>query len=458
MERWARVTDVVERHPDIENTAVHNRSEDVSHDDYAVVVLGAGISGLVAASVLLQQGARSILIADEYNHLGGNHIDVAVGPYTFDVGSFIFQDDSPLLAHFPELMELYEPISPSWGRLTPQGFVTRYPISVRDDIIRSGPWPLMRMLGSAAYARCRMTPLRNARDFAQFWIGNYLLHRSGLEKYMTRFYGLPADQIDIDLARKRMLWISEHASLRGLLAKFRHQNSGAPRNRQLVRPRAGFAPLYALARKKLEQKGVKFRLGSPLKAIRREADGYTLQTSGRTIGSRRIVSTIPLTMLESACGLPTTPLQSITLVSLFYSFSGARGFDDPILYNFSHTGAWKRLTMHSDFYGPSEDRQFFSVEVIGNEIGNSAEAADADFKAHMARNGLFKGDLKLEGSYILANAYPIYSAGSAALAQGSIEKLRQFGIDSFGRQGAFNYQPTARVSTIEAEVALARAT
>ena len=33
-------------------------------------------------------------------------------------------------------------------------------------------------------------------------------------------------------------------------------------------------------------------------------------------------------------------------------------------------------------------------------------------------------------------------------------ELREWGVESFGRQGGFQYQPTARVSTKEAEVAL----
>ena len=55
---------------------------------------------------------------------------------------------------------------------------------------------------------------------------------------------------------------------------------------------------------------------------------------------------------------------------------------------------------------------------------------------------------------MLANAYPIYRNGAAARAAALVDSLRQFGVESFGRQGAFNYQPTARVSTHEAEAAL----
>ena len=77
------------------------------------IVLGAGISGLVSASILLNQGYQRVLIVDEYDHVGGNHIDVQIGEYTFDIGSFIFQDDSPLLRHLPELLPLYCRVNPT---------------------------------------------------------------------------------------------------------------------------------------------------------------------------------------------------------------------------------------------------------------------------------------------------------------------------------------------------------
>ena len=114
--------------------AQNSQAEMLVHDSSAaeafdVIVLGAGISGLVSASVLQKQGYRRIVVVDEYAHIGGNHIDCRIGDYTFDIGSLIFQNDSPLLAHLPELLPLYIEINPSWGRLNPQGVVTDYPIS-----------------------------------------------------------------------------------------------------------------------------------------------------------------------------------------------------------------------------------------------------------------------------------------------------------------------------------------
>ncbi len=439
------------------NDAGHYAANDViaQVERFDAVVLGAGISGLVSASVLQKQGYQRVLIVDTYGHVGGNHIDWSHAGYTFDIGSLIFQDDSPLLAHFPELLPLYVPIEPTWARLNPQGMITAYPISVRDDIFSAGFAEVIRIFSSVILARLFQRKMRNAKEFARYWIGGHLLHRSGLESYMKRFYGTAIEGIDIDLARKRMLWISEHASLKNQIARaFRRSHIG-PKNRQMARPREGFQFLYRAAVERLEGRGAEFQLAADMQAIRKVHGQLHLQLRDRVVASHRVISTIPIHMAEKLCGLDSgRKLETITLISLYFSFSGNRGFSQSIIYNFSHQGAWKRLTMYSDFYGKVDGREYFTVEVIGNQIDCSVERAEDDFRDHVRSNGLFEGDLKLEGNDMLGEAYPIYSKGAARHAAEATQQLLAFGLESLGRQGGFNYQPTARASTVEAEAAL----
>ncbi len=168
------------------------------------VVLGAGISGLVSASVLLGQGARDVVVLDEYDHVGGNHIDRSIGDYTFDIGSLIFQDDSPLLAHFPELLPRYVPIEPSWARLNPQGLVTHYPFSIRDDVVSAGPVEVLRMGASAVAGRIGRRRQRDVRDFTEHLLGARFVERSGLGHYMERLCGRPPEEIDLEFAHNRL--------------------------------------------------------------------------------------------------------------------------------------------------------------------------------------------------------------------------------------------------------------
>jgi hypothetical protein len=272
---------------------------------------------------------------------------------------------------------------------------------------------------------------------------------------MHRFYGVPPQDIDIDLAKKRMMWISEHASLRRWLKKLTQRQRKGPANRQLARPREGFSALYAVAVGRLRAQGVEVWLGAKFAQISRIGDAFELSVNDYTIATGRIVSTIPLERSVALCGMRAGPkLATITLTGLFFSFSGDRGFRQSVIYNFSHKGDWKRLTMYSDFYGAVENREYFGVEVVAGDTGVSVEKAESAFRDHARSNGLFTGELRLEGSRTLSHAYPIYRRNAAKHAAETIERLRRFGVESFGRQGGFNYQPTARSSTVEAEIAL----
>lgn len=422
---------------------------------YDVIILGAGISGLVGASILSRTGDKRILVVDEYDHIGGNHIDRAIGEYTFDIGSFIFQDDSPLLAHFPEILPFYVPIEPSWGRLNPQGRVTKYPISIKDDVVAAGPFEWMRIFLSIVFARLFLRKLNNARDFAEYWIGARLVYRSGLGNYMKRFYGLSAEKIDIRFAEQRMLWIKEHASLKGAFRRWVLPAPKSAPNQQLARPREGFARLYEPAVDGLKQKGVTFQLGAKMENLRKRDGAFLLTTDSNCVSATRLVSTIPLQHIQNLCGMTAeSGLMTVTLITLFFSFSGNRGFKDSVLYNFSNEGSWKRLTVYSDFYGREGGREFFAVEVNSDHVFGSVEKADQDFREHVAANKLFVGDLRLEGSNSISNAYPIYTGNADNKASNVIAALRALGVESIGRQGGFDYQPTARHTTQQAEAAL----
>ncbi len=79
------------------------------------------------------------------------------------------------------------------------------------------------------------------------------------------------------------------------------------------------------------------------------------------------------------------------------------------------------------------------------------DAVDREFRDHAGRHGLFTGDLRLEGTRLTRNFYPVYVAGATKASAVATQRLRDLGILSFGKQGGFDYQPTAWVSAEVAE-------
>jgi len=414
------------------------------------IILGAGVSGLVAAKLLQRQGMTNIALIDEYSHVGGNHIARHIGPFTFDIGSFLFQNDSPFFGHFPELASLYVPVTISVGRVTPAGNVSSYPISISKEVFAKGPLEISLTILSLLTARLCRSAI-NAGDYARFWIGNRLYEKSGLSNYIERFYGVKAEDIEIDFAKKRMSWISEKATFRNIFKDFFTSKKNGSWPQQLVRPSTGFLTIYDAARQSLEQEGAMFVLGEPVERIAKTGNGFEILTKRRVFRTERIIGTIPLRSLLSLCGFDDAPrLKSVDLVSLFFSFTGSRGFPHNILYNFTATGRWKRLTMFSDYYGQSNLKEYFCVE-INKRKAEKIDQLVADFLETSRKFGLFEGDCRLEGYEITKNAYPVYTAGASETAQSAIAKLRQFGIQAFGRQGGFDYLSTAAATTLVAQ-------
>lgn len=423
-----------------------------------VVVLGAGISGLVTASSILAQPGRdplsSILVLDEFPEPGGNHLSVNVADYTFDIGSFFFADNAPFLRHFPELLSFYENNSTGTyriARINPAYALARYPYDFRKDI---GPGQLPGVILSALRGRMFTDPSKSADDFVRHWIGRRFFTRSGLDNYIQRFYGVPAKRIEGVFASKRMTWVSDNAKVGRVVRRIlSRQKTGPAGPKQLVRPKAGFGTLYRAAQSLLELRGVAFDMGIRLSSITREGEALVIALSdGRRIRTRQIFSTIPLSRMLELTGLPRNDLiRTKDMRTLFLSFEGNRGFAANVLYNFAREGLWKRLTMHSDFYGKVQGREYFSVEVTLPAGDIPAEELLADFRAVTGRAGLFAGKLRLEGSALTENAYPVYLEGASAAADLEIDRLKDMGILSYGRQGGFDYQPIAVISARKAE-------
>jgi len=421
-------------------------AEQVVHD---VIVLGAGIAGLAAMDRLTGTGG-SILCLESFDRIGGSHRSVEAGGYTFDIGSFVFHANHPFFQTYPEVREQMVPFAPGQQRLAPDGKVRRYPYASTEIF---GGALLSTVLDGLSFlsGRLRFGEVGNADAYARKILGRRLYERLGLRNYMERFYGSSAELIDRSFVDDRMKFVLravQPAAMAGTIAQLVRSKVSAPKPAPkrvaLARPRAGFEALYAPVVKALEDKGARFVLGAGTEAIRRVSDGFEITTAQGVYRCARLVNTLPLHVLWPLLKQSTAlELESSRLTSLFVSFSGDRGFTAPILFNFHGEGRWKRLTLHSHFYGDVEGRAYFSVEVpqsAGDPV--DAGALFDDFRRHTAANGLFNGDLALEGHAVTDFAYPHYAIGYKARLAKAFAALEAAGIETVGRQGRFDYLPT----------------
>ena len=413
-----------------------------------VVVLGGGVSGLVAADLLAAAG-QEVVILEPYDRLGGNQRSLNIGPYTFDIGSFIFFAGSPFFRRFPAAEAVCHPARIAVERVTPQGRISKYPFSLVDDLFRRGPIEIVRTFLSLGYGRLRRRRRESAGSFARYHLGERLFAQSGLRAYIQRLCGIPADEVDYRFAEKRMNWIAQAVSLGPIAARVRRFGKAqAAGPAVLVRPREGFERLFDQVGAQLRAEGVQIHLGSVLQKIEPQDGGFLVTTSRGVFAASRIISSLPLTMTAEACGVePGDQIRSLPLLSLFVVFDGDLGFKSQVLYNFSDIGSWKRLTVHSMIYGQADGRDYLSVEVPLALGPSDADHEFAAFLAFMHDHGLLAGEAELVGHELTDFAYPTYARGSIDASEALIDQIEQTGVEMLGRQGRFDYIPTASKAT-----------
>jgi protoporphyrinogen oxidase len=416
---------------------------------YDHVVLGCGISGIAVAHELSREGAKTLVI-DCYDKPGGNHRSIDVNGYSFDSGSIFFWADNPQFSMFPGLLEQCVPVQYTLEKLSPDGTVSRYPFSIGE--LRSySPWGLTRIFSSLVISKWRSRQIATAKDYMEYYLGRYFNVESGLDSYVRRFYDLDPAEIGSDFAEARMGWIRDNGSFRniakhacrrvlGLLSGSRRPAKLPPQ--AVVRPRAGFEVYYGAMVEGLRASGVDFLFNREFQAIRLVGGLYEVMAGGDTYLARGVISTIPVDIALKISDIKTNEeLKSSRMITLCCSFQGDRRPSAIVLYNFDHIGSWKRLTFHSDSYGPVRDAQYMSVECICSEGLSDAERLFADFVNHAKYRNLFDGEVRLEHIFLTDYAYPVYSNESSVRRIEALSALSNFGIHSVGRQGGFEYIP-----------------
>lgn len=425
-----------------------------------VLVLGGGIAGMTAALKLAEAGYKVTLV-ERSQRLGGTHRSREIGAYTFDVGSIFYEDRAQLFDLAEGLRDLCPPVRRIQRRIAPEGQVVHYPIEPR-DLMRWSTSQKLRALVSLVWFR-----LAGQRDgtllaVCNKYLGSVFFQGTGLRNYIERFNHTASSSIDEMFFFKRMGFVAQftkprmllRAVSRALLRKSVQRTSPTPLR---VRPVTGFDSLFQIIRKRLEARGVDCVFEADLQRLTKDGMGYEVVTSAGAFRAATVVSALPLEVLHQAMFATPSGLPSLNLLTLFVSAQDLDEATGTVLFNFHKKGRWKRLTVYSRIYPERfEGRHFFSVEVTFRDpAGSDPEAAFADFSTHFQDLNLASG-LRLEGHEIIEGAYPFYAHGFEEKRKEILARVAQSGIVLVGRQGRYEYLPTAsgmikRVNEVLAE-------
>ncbi len=111
-----------------------------------------------------------------------------------------------------------------------------------------------------------------------------------------------------------------------------------------------------------------------------------------------------------------------------------------MIFNFTHSGLWKRIIVFSRLYGPDGDQDYFTVEVATTDTSEPhLQDLQRDFERHATTLGLVSRDVECVGRAVTEHAYPVFRREDCGQLESERSKLRSFGIEAVGRQGNFDY-------------------
>ena len=398
----------------------------------------------VARSLSARPGV-TVEIFEKSDRLGGLLESVEANGLQFDIGTFLFFRSHALVQSFPFLLAQLVPIQYAAQSITPSGTFDRYPFSVRQFLTDSGPQVCARAAASLFYCKLRYRRYSTLPEYAWYHMGKIVYERSGLRNYIKRLHDLPDSEIDLEFAKHRLKTIGDQA-LRKLASRHAaraFRRFTGPRSSVadpiLVRCESGYRAIFDRIRDELQALGVRISTGVRLTSIRQVGRQFHLKGNGIDAVYDRVVSTAPIPATLRLIGLnPNAEVTTRSLLSLFYRGRIRGGANN--YFNFTHEGAWKRVTVFSDFYGRRDGDDYFTVEITVAAADDAAtERLQAEFERHALSLGLLEGLPRLVGCRLTPNAYPIYRAGQMHEIEAEKQRIRDFGVEIVGRQGNFDY-------------------
>ena len=412
------------------------------------------MAGVVAAGELARLPGVHVDLYEKASQLGGLQHSVILQDTAFDIGAFIFTDDHELFDVFPDLKALFLRVRPKHRSLTPVGTLDDYPSTVRGFIRDHGLLTFALSVASLLVGKVRHRCRDTLPHLVRYYLGDVLYERTGFRGYIERLYGLPDHEIDMEFAARRLFFLKDVCSVRRRAARSVQRLLGrgnvsfdAPD--VLVRPKAGFQPVYEAIHAALLTRGVAVHLGSAPEAIRRHSSGtFELLLENGVRRYDRVVSTLPVAMTARLIGEPLgEDLDYMRLISLFYRMPGPTRYDAAVLCNLTTSGRWKRLVDFTSLYGLDDAFHYVTIEVTSRESGTDAiAAADRDFRQHATVNGLCHGEIEYLGAHVTEHAYPVYRVSDTLRVHEARARLTAWGVDLLGRQGRFEYSTSALVA------------
>ena len=414
-----------------------------------IVVIGAGPAGLMAALRSAQSGHRCTVV-EATEAVGGMAGSFEVAGQRVDYGSHRLHPATPerFLQLFRSRLGPDLQVRPRMGRIRLHGRWIAFPLRA-GDMVRSLP----PSFGARVALDAATAPLRRRRSAGTTTFADEVAHRLGpsvarefYAPYARKLYGVEADQLDRELARRRVSATGAGDVLRRVMRAAR------PQGRSFLYPRQGYGQLSEALADLAVDLGVDLRLGTRVLGLRPAGAAVSVRLDGGVLDAGAVLTTMPAPALAAAVDPPPPAAVVEALdrcrtraVVLAYLVVGRDRCTPYDAHYFPGPETVVSRLSEPKNYRDGDDppgRTVLCAEIPcwpGDELWQRSEDRIGELVAEdMARSGLQIPELERVEVRRLPAVYPVYetaSMGARATVEQWLRSLVPARILSLGRHG-----------------------
>ena len=414
-----------------------------------IVIVGAGPAGLMAALRSAQAGHRCTVV-EAQETVGGMAGSFEVAGQRVDYGSHRLHPATPerFLQLFRSRLGSDLQVRPRNGRIRLNGRWVAFPLRA-GDMVRNLP----PAFGARAALEAASAPLRRWRSTEPATFADEVARRLGptvarefYAPYARKLYGVEAQQLDRELARRRVSATGAGAVLRRVMRAAR------PQGHSFLYPRRGYGQLCEALAEAAAEAGADLRLGTRVLGLRTAGDAITVRLDRGALDAGAVLTTMPVPALAAAFD-PLPPAAVVEAldrcrnraVVLVYLVVGRDRFTPFDAHYFPGPETVVSRLSEPKNYRDGDDppgRTVLCAEIAcwpGDDLWQCSEDQLGELVAEdMGRAGLAMAELQQVEVRRLPAVYPVYETASVdarAAVDSWLRSLVSARIVSLGRHG-----------------------